>query len=77
MRSVTFTDLISVSHREGAIRKRAKPSSYNLKSEQHIEYVQTKKLSSQKSYSKKPAKQAKQPKGGKKAGKEKQITLLA
>ncbi|KAK0137432.1 hypothetical protein N1851_026357 [Merluccius polli] len=64
MRSVKFSDLISVPHRERAIRKRAKPPSYNLTSEQHIEYI-TSKISS----SKQPAKQAskypgnKQPKG--------------
>ena len=70
VRSVTFNDLISMPQRERAIRKRVKPPSYNLTSEQHIEYIQTKKSSS-----KHPAKQAswypgsKQPKGKKKQGK--------
>ncbi|KAG5278319.1 hypothetical protein AALO_G00097640 [Alosa alosa] len=64
--SVTFTDLITVPQRERAIRKRMKPPSYNLSSEEHIDYI-TKKTSS-----KKPAKQAskcplsKQPKGKRK-----------
>lgn len=42
VRSVKFTDLISVPHRERAIIKRAKPPSYHLTSEQHIEYIKTK-----------------------------------
>ncbi|CAL8267314.1 unnamed protein product [Boreogadus saida] len=53
MRSVKFSDLISVPHRERAIRKRANPPSYNLTSEQHIEYITSKNSSS-----KQPAKQA-------------------
>ena len=74
MRSVKFSYLISVPHRERAIRKRANPPSYNLTSEQHIEYITSKKSSS-----KQPAKQAskypgnKHPKGrGKPGKKEKQ-----
>ena len=67
VQSVTFTDLITVPQRERAIRKRMKPPSYNLTSEEHIDYITKKKSSS-----KKPAKQAskcplsKQPKGEKK-----------
>ncbi|XP_035852568.1 uncharacterized protein LOC116050023, partial [Sander lucioperca] len=71
VRSVTFTDLISMPQRERVIRKRVKPPSYNLTSEQHIEYIKTEKSSS-----KQPAKQAskypgsKQPKGKKSRARE-------
>ncbi|XP_041955286.1 uncharacterized protein LOC121714149 [Alosa sapidissima] len=42
--SVTFTDLITVPQRERAIRKRMKPPSYNLSSEEHIDYITKKNI---------------------------------